>query len=132
MCIIKLLDKLSKRFLWISISLSLSVPFSGYSRYCKFYIVGVAPFLVLHFSYYILMTFLTMLSVILLSLLMILLSTLIAIRHLICGKNLNWLLNLNLIYEILWTGVKCGLLISILGKLIWFHLTSLITMVLLM
>ena len=46
-----------------------------------------APFLALHFSYYILMTFLMMLSVILLSLLMILLSTLSVIRHLICGNN---------------------------------------------
>ena len=55
-----------------------------------------APFLVLHFSYYTLMTFLTMLSVILLSMLMILLSVLSVIRNLICGNNLNWLLNLNL------------------------------------
>ena len=54
------------------------------------------------------------------------------IRHLICGKNLNWLLNLNLIYETLWTGVRSGLLISVLGKLSWFHLTGLITMVLFM
>ena len=44
-------------------------------------------FLVLHFSYYTLMTFLIMLSVILLSMLMILLSTLNVIRHLICGNN---------------------------------------------
>ena len=44
-------------------------------------------FLVLHFSYYTLMVFLTMLSVILLSMLMILLSTLNVIRHLICGNN---------------------------------------------
>ena len=44
-------------------------------------------FLVLHFSYYTLMTFLMMLSVILLSMLMILLSTLNVIRHLICGNN---------------------------------------------
>ena len=44
-------------------------------------------FLVLHFSYYTLMTFLMMLSVILLSMLMILLSTLNAIRHLIYGNN---------------------------------------------
>ena len=44
-------------------------------------------FLVLHFSYYTLMTFLMMLSVILLSMLMILLSTLDVIRRLICGKN---------------------------------------------
>ena len=44
------------------------------------------PFLVLHFSYYTLMTFL-MLSVILLSMLMILLSILSVIRHLICGNN---------------------------------------------
>ena len=36
-----------------------------------------APFLVLHFSYYVLMTFLAMFSVLLVSMLMILLSTLI-------------------------------------------------------
>ena len=57
------------------------------------------PFLVLHFSYYILMTFLMILSVILLSILMIILSTLTVISHLICGNNWNWLLSLNLIYE---------------------------------
>ena len=75
------------------------------------------PFLVLRFSYYILMTFLMMLSVILLSMLMILLSTLNEIRHLICGNNWNWLLNLNLIYETLQTGAGSGLLISMLKKL---------------
>ena len=77
--------------------------------------------MVLQFSYYIytLMIFL-MLYVILLSLLMRLLSILSAIRHLICGNNLNWLLNLNLIYETLWTGARTGLLISVLGKLNWF------------
>ena len=48
---------------------------------------GKGPFLVLYFSYYTLMTFLMMLSVILLSMLMILLSTLNVIRHLICGNN---------------------------------------------
>ena len=73
-----------------------------------------------------------MLPVILLSMLMILLSIVSVIRHLICGNNLNWLLNLNLIYETLWTEVRSGLLISMLGKLSWFHLTCLITMVLLM
>ena len=46
-----------------------------------------APFLVLQFSYYTLMNFLMMLSVILLSMLMVLLSTLSEIRHLICGNN---------------------------------------------
>ena len=60
-----------------------------------------APFLVLHFSCYTLISLLVMLSVILLSMLMILLSTLSVIRHLICGNNLNLLLNLNLIYETL-------------------------------
>ena len=65
-----------------------------------------APYLILHFSYYTLMTFLMMLSVILLSMLMILLSVLSVIRHLICGNNLNWLLNLNLIYETLDWGKK--------------------------
>ena len=72
-----------------------------------------------------------MLPVILLSMLMILLSILSVIRHLICDNNLNWLLNLNLIYETLWTGVRSGLLISMLGTLSWFRLTGLI-MVLLM
>ena len=91
-----------------------------------------APVLVLHFSCYTLMTFLTVLSVILLSMLMILLSMLNLIRHLICGNNLNWLLNLNLIYETLWTGVRSGLLISMLGKLVWLCLNGLIIMVLLM
>ena len=88
--------------------------------------------LALHFPYYILRTFLMMLSVLLPSMLMILLSILSVIRHLIFGNNLNWLLNLNLIYETRWTGVRSGLLISMLGKLSWFRLTGLITMVLLM
>ena len=48
------------------------------------------------------------------------------IRHLICGNNLNWLLNLNLIYETLCTGARIGLLISMLGKFKWFRLTGLI------
>ena len=91
-----------------------------------------APFLLLHFSYYTLMTFQMMLSVILLPMLMILLSILSVIGHLICGNNFNWLLNLNLIYETRWTGVRSGLLISMLGKLSWFRLTGLITTVLLM
>ena len=90
-----------------------------------------APFLVLHFSCYTLITFLTLVSVILLSMLMILLSVLSEIRRLICDNNLNWLLNLNLICETLWTGVSSGLLSSMLGKISWFCLTGLITMVLL-
>ena len=86
-----------------------------------------APSLVLHFSYYTLMVFLMMVSVILPSMLMTLPSILSVIRHLICGNNLNWLLTLNLIYEILWTGARSGLLISMMGKLNCFCLTSLIT-----
>ena len=46
-----------------------------------------APYLVLHFSYYTLMTSLMMLSVILLSMLMKKLSILSVIRHLIFGNN---------------------------------------------
>ena len=54
-----------------------------------------------------------------------------AIRHLVCGNNKNWLLNLNLIYKTLnWAG--SGTLISMLQKLDWFRLTSLITLLLLM
>ena len=58
---------------------------------------GYPPFLVLHFSYYTLMTFLMMLYMILLSMLMILLCSKCD-QHLICGNNLNWLLKLNLTY----------------------------------
>ena len=75
---------------------------------------------------------LMMVSVILLSMLMMLLSILSVIRHLNYGNNLNWLLNFNLIYETLLPGMRSGLLISMLGKLKWFHLTSLITLVLFM
>ena len=75
---------------------------------------------------------LMMLSVILLSMLMILLSILSVIRRLICANNLNWLQNLNVIYKTMWTRVRSGLVISMLRKLSWFHLTVLITMVLLM
>ena len=46
-----------------------------------------APFLVLHFSYYTLMTFLVMLSVILLYMLMILVCTVSVIIHLVCVNN---------------------------------------------
>ena len=91
-----------------------------------------ALFLVLNFSYYTLMTFLMMLSVILLSMLMIPFSISSVIRYLVCSNNLNWLLNLNLIHETLWIGERSGLLISRLGKVNWFRLTSLITLVLLM
>ena len=74
-------------------------------------------FLVLHFCYYTLTTFLMMLSVILLFMLMILFSILSVIWHLFCDKKLNWFLDLNLIYKTLWTGARSGLLISMLGKL---------------
>ena len=40
----------------------------------------------------------------------------IVIRHLICGINLNWLLNLNLIFKTLWTEAGSGLLFSMLEK----------------
>ena len=56
------------------------------------------------------------LSIILLSMLMILLSTLNVIWHLIYGINYNWFLNLNLIFNTMWTGAGNGLLISRLGK----------------
>ena len=47
------------------------------------------------------------------------------------GNNMIWPLNLSLIYKTLWTGAGSGLLISMLGKLNWFCLTVLITLVLL-
>ena len=54
--------------------------------------------------------------------LMILLSIISVIRYLICDNNLNWLLNLSLIYKTLWTGVRSGLFISMLGRIGWFRL----------
>ena len=72
--------------------------------------------LVLSLSCYTLMAFLMIVSD-LLSMLMILLSILSVIRHLICGNNFNWLLNLSLIYETLWAGAGSGLLTSVLEKL---------------
>ena len=74
-----------------------------------------APFFVLHFSYYTLMTFLIMLSVILLSMLMILLSIPSAIRHVICGNSLNWLDQLDYV-----DWARSSLLILMLGKLNWY------------
>ena len=44
----------------------------------------------------------------------------------------NWHLNLNLIYETLWTEAGNSLLISVLEKLDWFLLTGLVTLVLIM
>ena len=91
------------------------------------------PLLVLHFSSCILMTLLMVLSIVLVSMLMILLFILGVIRHLICDDSLIWFLNLNLIYRaLLWTRVGSGLLISMSGKLTWFHSTGLITIGLLM
>ena len=72
-----------------------------------------APFFVQHFSYYTLMTLLMMLSLILLSTLMMLFSTVSLSRHLLCGNNQNWLLNLNLTNETLQTGAGSGLLNSV-------------------
>ena len=83
-----------------------------------------APFLALHLSKYTLMIFM-MLCVILLSMPMILLSNLTVIRHMICGNNYSWLLNLNLIYEKLWTGAGSDSLISMLERFNWFHLKQL-------
>ena len=54
------------------------------------------------------------------------------IRHLICGNNLNWLWNLSLINETLWTGTRSSLLFSMLGKLNWFCLGGITALVLLM
>ena len=56
-----------------------------------------APFMALHISYYTLMTFLRVLSVVLLSMVTLLLCALSVIRDLIFDGNYNWLLNFNLI-----------------------------------
>ena len=81
------------------------------------------PFRAPNFSYYTLMTFLMMLSVILLSMLMILL-------YFKCDQVSDLWQQLELTSELesdLWTGTGSGLLISMLEKFNWFRLTVLIT-----
>ena len=73
-------------------------------------IAGPTPF------YCKLMIFLIMLPVTLVSILMILFSTLSVTRHLICGNNYSWLLNLNLTYVMLWAEAGKSLLISNAGN----------------
>ena len=95
----------------------------------------MAPFLVLHFSHNMLMTFLMMLSVILPSMLMILLCSNCdqasdVWQQLELPSELES--DLDFVDKTLWTGAGSGLLISMLEKLIWFCLTSLIALVLLM
>ena len=75
------------------------------------------------------MTFLTMLSVILQSILMILLPKCDGASDLWQQLEVASELKSNLRSQ--WTGVRSGLLISMLEKLSWFHLTGLIAMVLL-
>ena len=71
-------------------------------------------------------------DVILLSMLMILDSIVSAIRHLIDGNNLSWLLTLNLTHEIRQTGAGGGFFTSMLGKLSFFFLSIPILLMLLM
>ena len=120
-----ILSFLSNSRLLVVLNRASSQEYPVNTRFPQGSVLGPTPFLLY------MMAFLMTLSVILLSMLMILCSTLTVIRHLICGNNWNWLLNLNLIYVALWTGAGIGLLISMLEKLNWFCLTSLITLVLL-
>ena len=77
----------------------------------------IAPFVDLHISFYTLMAFMMMLSVILLSMLMILLSTLNVIRASDLWQQLELVSELkNLTYKTLLTGAWSDLLISMLGK----------------
>ena len=90
-----------------------------------------APFLVLHFSYNTLMTFLMMVSVILLSMLMILLCS----KSDLASDLWQQLELASKLESDLWDTAdwaRSGLLISMLEKLNWFRLTDLITLVLLM
>ena len=74
-------------------------------------IAGPTPF------YCKLMIFLIMPSVTLVSIMIILFSTLSVMRHLICGNNYSWLLNLNLTYVMLWAEAGKSLLISNAGNI---------------
>ena len=88
--------------------------------------------MVLHFSYYTLMSCLGDLSLILLSMVTLLVCALSVIRHLIFGSNYNWFLNFSLVYRTLWSVVASDLLISLQEKLSWFCLIGLIALVVLM
>ena len=88
-----------------------------------------APFLVLHFSWYTLMTFLMMLSVILLFDYTTLYSKWSGFWSVATTSIGFWTWVWSMRH---WTGARNGLLISMLGKLNWFRLTVLITLLLLM
>lgn len=74
------------------------------------------------------MTFFMMLSIKLLSILMMLLSALSVISYQICGNNYHCLLGLNLSCETLKSEAGRGFLISILKRLSFICLTSVITL----
>ena len=76
-----------------------------------------APLLIQHFSCYTLMPFLLIISLTFLFVLMILLSVLSVIRHLICGNNQSWPLNLNPAHGTLWSAFGSVLLVLMLEKL---------------
>ena len=116
---------LSSRQLWVVLDRKSTREYSVNTWVSQGSIFGTSLFLLT------LMTFLMILFVILLFILVILLCTLNVIRHLIFGNNQNWLLNLHVIYEALWTGTWIALLISMLEKLNSF-LTGLVKTVLLM
>ena len=84
-------------------------------------------FLVLHFSFYTLMTFLMMFSVIFLSILIIFQLSLSVIGHLIFGNSQCWLLNLNLACGRLQTGAGNGFSNSMLETFNLFCFTALTT-----
>ena len=90
-----------------------------------------APVLVLHVSWYTLMTFLMMFSVILL--LYLWYYSLFYMWPGIWSVATTWIGFWTWIWSTRhWAGARSSLLISMLEKLSWFHLTSLITMVVLM
>ena len=91
-----------------------------------------AQFLVLHFSYYTLMTFVIMLSVILLSILMIVLSILKCDQASDVWQQVELASELKSDLRDTVDLAGSGFLISMQEKLNWFCLTGLITLVLLM
>ena len=101
-----ILSFLSNRWLWVVLNWKSSQKYPVNAGVPQCLILGLTLFLLYinHLPYYVISNITVYADD-------KLLSTLIVIKHPICGNKQNWLLNLNLIYKILRTEAEYGLLI---------------------